>query len=187
MVMCVCVVLPPAHTECCTCVCVCRLDHFVDFHPSEHPLTAQLGGSQPSSLAHAARMLQDFGYSEINLNCGCPSERVSTKGCFGAKLMQDAQRVAAIVTSIKDSGVTLPVTVKCRLGADEMESYEEVSFWRLLSPLSCTLTRSPSLSLTLPAASCATSSPQWRRLVWTPSSCTRASVGRPDCPLTITG
>jgi tRNA-dihydrouridine synthase A len=96
--------------------------HLLAYHPSEHPLGAQLGGCDPAAVAAAARIIGDFGYDEVNLNCGCPSDRVQT-GRFGACLMQDPDRVAEIVAAMKAS-ISIPVTVKCRIGVDEQDPEE---------------------------------------------------------------
>ena len=89
------------------------------FDPSEQPLALQLGGSHPATLAQACRVAQDWGYDEINLNCGCPSSRVQ-EGRFGACLMREPQLVADCVAAMRDA-TRLPVTVKCRIGVDEQE------------------------------------------------------------------
>ncbi|MBK1780645.1 tRNA dihydrouridine(20/20a) synthase DusA [Advenella sp. WQ 585] len=91
------------------------------FNEEEHPLALQLGGSDPRELAHCARLGQEWGYDEINLNCGCPSERVQ-KGAFGACLMAEPQLVADCIKAMQDA-VNLPVTVKHRLGLDYDTSY----------------------------------------------------------------
>ncbi len=91
------------------------------FDPSEQPLALQLGGSEPQQLAAAARLGAAAGYQEINLNVGCPSPRVS-RGRFGACLMQEPQLVADCVAAMR-AAVDVPVTVKCRLGVDELDSY----------------------------------------------------------------
>ena len=93
----------------------------LDYDASEHPLALQLGGSEPQALAHAARLGQQWGYDEINLNCGCPSERVQ-RGAFGACLMAEPDLVADCIKAMQDA-VTVPVTVKHRLGLDYDESY----------------------------------------------------------------
>ena len=90
----------------------------------EHPLALQLGGSDPADLAQAARLGQDWGYDEINLNCGCPSDRV-LRGAFGACLMAEPRTVADGVKAMRDA-VSLPVSVKHRIGIDKTESYEFV-------------------------------------------------------------
>ncbi len=96
----------------------------LDFNPEEHPVALQLGGSEPADLAQAARLGERWGYGEINLNCGCPSERVQ-RGAFGACLMREPQLVADGVKAMRDV-VGLPVTVKHRIGVDRTESYEFV-------------------------------------------------------------
>jgi tRNA-dihydrouridine synthase A len=95
--------------------------HHLDFDPAEHPVALQLGGSDPRALAHAARLGAAWGYDEINLNCGCPSERVQT-GSFGACLMADPALVARCVAAMRDA-VDVPVTVKHRIGLDASEDY----------------------------------------------------------------
>jgi tRNA-dihydrouridine synthase len=97
---------------------------FTLFDEVEHPVVFQLGGSNPSSLAQAAKYVASRGFDEINLNCGCPSPRVSGKGKFGAALMFTPELVRDCVSAIR-SAAGIPVTVKCRLGADDMDSYEE--------------------------------------------------------------
>jgi tRNA-dihydrouridine synthase A len=93
----------------------------LDFDPSEHPIALQLGGSDPAELAHCARLGERWGYDEINLNCGCPSERVQ-RGAFGACLMAEPALVADCVKAMRDA-VTVPVTVKHRIGIDKTEDY----------------------------------------------------------------
>ena len=87
----------------------------------EHPVALQLGGSEPQDLAHCAQLGQEWGYDEINLNCGCPSERVQ-RGAFGACLMLEPHTVSDCVKAMKDR-VSIPVTVKHRIGVDRFESY----------------------------------------------------------------
>ncbi len=84
------------------------------FDPEEHPLALQLGGSEPRELARAARLGEEAGYDEINLNCGCPSDRVAS-GAFGACLMREPARVAECVAAMS-AAVRVPVTVKLRIG-----------------------------------------------------------------------
>lgn len=91
------------------------------FNAEEHPLALQLGGSEPAELAQCARLGEQWGYDEINLNCGCPSERVQ-RGSFGACLMAEPQLVADCVKAMVDA-VAVPVTVKHRIGIDKTESY----------------------------------------------------------------
>lgn len=93
----------------------------LDFDPAEHPLALQLGGSDPGELAACARLAGQWGYDEVNLNVGCPSDRVQS-GRFGACLMATPQVVADGVAAMRDTG-TLPVTVKHRIGIDELDSY----------------------------------------------------------------
>ncbi|MBL8510225.1 MAG: tRNA dihydrouridine(20/20a) synthase DusA [Betaproteobacteria bacterium] len=93
----------------------------LDFNPQEHPLALQLGGSDPADLAQCARLGARWGYDEINLNCGCPSERVQ-RGSFGACLMAEPKLVADCVKAMVDA-VTIPVTVKHRIGIDDGEDY----------------------------------------------------------------
>jgi tRNA-dihydrouridine synthase A len=92
------------------------------FHEEEHPVALQLGGSEPHELARCASLGEQWGYDEINLNCGCPSERVQ-RGSFGACLMAEPQLVADCVKAMVDA-VSVPVTVKHRIGIDRSESYE---------------------------------------------------------------
>lgn len=93
----------------------------LDFNDEEHPVALQLGGSDPFELAHCAKLGERWGYDEINLNCGCPSERVQ-KGAFGACLMADPKLVAECLIAMQEA-VTIPVTVKHRLGIDDHDSY----------------------------------------------------------------
>jgi len=93
----------------------------LDFDAAEHPVALQLGGSDPGELARAARLGERYGYDEINLNCGCPSERVQT-GSFGACLMAEPALVADCVRAMRDA-VQVPVTVKHRIGLDKNEDY----------------------------------------------------------------
>src|SRR5436190_4652304 len=89
------------------------------FDASEHPVALQLGGSDPLALATCARIGEDFGYDEINLNVGCPSDRVQ-EGRFGACLMAEPQLVADCIAAMKRA-VHIPVTVKCRIGIDDQD------------------------------------------------------------------
>ncbi|MBV8784366.1 MAG: tRNA dihydrouridine(20/20a) synthase DusA [Gammaproteobacteria bacterium] len=104
------------YTEMITAAAVLRGDRerLLGFHPDEHPLALQLGGSDPRQLSRAARIGADAGYDEINLNCGCPSERVAS-GSFGACLMREPALVAECVAAMR-SVVSIPVTVKMRIG-----------------------------------------------------------------------
>jgi tRNA-dihydrouridine synthase A len=94
---------------------------FLRFDPAEHPVALQLGGSEPDALARCAEFGEAAGYDEINLNCGCPSDRVQV-GQFGACLMKDPRRVAQCVGAMRKA-TALPVTVKCRIGVDDSEDY----------------------------------------------------------------
>ncbi|MBK6714272.1 MAG: tRNA dihydrouridine(20/20a) synthase DusA [Burkholderiales bacterium] len=99
----------------------------LDFDAVEHPLALQLGGSEPQDLATSARLALEWGYDEVNLNCGCPSERVQ-RGAFGACLMAEPQTVAAGVRAMVDAvGGEIPITVKHRIGIDRGESYDFVA------------------------------------------------------------
>ncbi|HUU71845.1 MAG TPA: tRNA dihydrouridine(20/20a) synthase DusA [Burkholderiales bacterium] len=110
--------------------------HHLDFDQAEHPVALQLGGSEPADLASSAKLGESWSYDEINLNCGCPSERVQ-RGAFGACLMAEPQLVADCVKAIQDS-VSLPVTVKHRLGIDSIEDYDFVRrFVEILAAAGC--------------------------------------------------
>ncbi len=98
------------------------------FSPQEHPVALQIGGSEPADVAAAARIGEDFGYDEINLNVGCPSDRVRS-GRFGACLMREPERVAECMAAM-GAAVSVPVTVKCRIGVDEQDPEE--SLFRLV-------------------------------------------------------
>ncbi len=105
-------------------------DRLLGFDAAEHPLALQLGGSDPGLLAQAVRIAADYGYDEINLNVGCPSDRVQS-GAFGACLMAQPEQVAECVSAMKQA-TSLPVTVKHRTGIDEQDSWEQlVRFVRL--------------------------------------------------------
>lgn len=99
-------------------------ERFLRYDPCEHPLALQLGGSDPADLAQCARMAQEWGYDEVNLNVGCPSERVQN-GSFGACLMLEPDLVADCVKAMRDA-VNIDVTVKHRIGIDKIEDYEFV-------------------------------------------------------------
>ncbi|MFT5085008.1 MAG: tRNA-dihydrouridine synthase A [Lentisphaeria bacterium] len=98
---------------------------FLGFSPQEHPLAIQLGGSNPKDLAQCARMAEDWGYNEVNLNCGCPSDRVQS-GKIGAILMAEPQLVAECVAAMKQA-CSVPVTIKHRIGIDDMEDYQAMA------------------------------------------------------------
>ncbi len=99
-------------------------DRLLGFDACEHPVALQLGGSDPQELAESARIGEQYGYDEINLNCGCPSDRVQS-GRFGACLMGEPALVARCVAAMR-AAVGIPVTVKCRIGIDDRDSYEEL-------------------------------------------------------------
>jgi tRNA-dihydrouridine synthase A len=110
----------------------------LDFDEAEHPLALQLGGSEPADLAASARLAERWGYDEVNLNCGCPSERVQ-RGAFGACLMAEAPLVRDGVKAMRDA-CTLPVTVKHRIGIDREDRYEFVrDFVGTVSEAGCTV------------------------------------------------
>jgi tRNA-dihydrouridine synthase A len=94
-------------------------ERLLGFSPEEHPVALQLGGSDPKKLAEAARIGEEFGYDEINLNVGCPSDRVQS-GTFGACLMKTPELVAECVAAMRQA-TNIPVTVKCRIGVDEQD------------------------------------------------------------------
>ena len=100
------------------------LPRHLDYDAEEHPLALQLGGNEAAELAHCAKLAEAWGYDEINLNCGCPSDRVQ-RGAFGACLMAEPQRVADGVKAMLDA-CALPVTVKHRIGIDRIERYDFV-------------------------------------------------------------
>ena len=90
------------------------------YNPKEHPLALQLGGSDPGLLGEASAISEEFGYTEVNLNVGCPSSKVQ-KGKFGAVLMKEPKLVASCINKMKKS-TNIPVTVKCRIGVDNMNT-----------------------------------------------------------------
>jgi tRNA-dihydrouridine synthase A len=118
------------YTEMVTAQAVVRGDaqRLIGFDPVEHPVALQLGGSDPALLAQAAAIGEGFGYDEINLNVGCPSDRVKS-GSFGACLMREPQRVADCMAAM-GAAVRIPITVKCRLGVDEQDP--EISLFTLV-------------------------------------------------------
>ena len=110
----------------------------LDFDAAEHPVALQLGGSEPADLAQCARLAAQWGYDEVNLNCGCPSERVQ-RGAFGACLMAEPALVADCVKAMRDA-VALPVTVKHRIGIDRTEEYAFVrDFVGTVAEAGCTV------------------------------------------------
>jgi tRNA-dihydrouridine synthase A len=114
------------YTEMVTCGALIHGDRrrHLDFDPAEHPVALQLGGADPKAMALCARFGEQWGYDEINMNCGCPSDRVQS-GRFGACLMAEPRVVAHCVEAMK-AAVEIPVTVKSRIGVDERDSYGEL-------------------------------------------------------------
>ena len=112
------------YTEMVTAAAVLNGDqnYLLGFSPEEHPIAVQLGGSDPEQLFQAAKICTEFGFDEINLNCGCPSDRVQS-GSFGACLMADPGIVAECVGALR-SGSHLPITVKHRTGIDQQDEYD---------------------------------------------------------------
>ena len=112
-------------------------ERLLGFSPAEHPVALQLGGSDPAQLAAAARIGEEWGYDEINLNCGCPSDRVQS-GRFGACLMTEPELVARLVGAMREA-VRIPVTVKSRVAIDELEEWPTLEgFVRKISAAGCT-------------------------------------------------
>lgn len=97
--------------------------HLLDYNPEEHPVAVQLGGSDPAELAEATKLCVSWGYDEVNLNVGCPSDRVQS-GTFGAVLMKSPGLVADCVSAMKDASQGVEITVKCRIGVDDQEPEE---------------------------------------------------------------
>ncbi len=113
-------------------------DRLLGYHPDEHPLVLQLGGSDPAKMRQAAILASEYGYAEVNINCGCPSDRVQA-GAFGACLMRAPQRVAACYRAMAEA-VDIPVTVKCRLGVDKDDPRTSLfTFVRTLAEAGCTV------------------------------------------------
>ena len=111
-------------------------DHLLDYSEREHPLALQVGGSDPAELSACTQIAEDMGYDEINLNVGCPSDRVQS-GKFGACLLAEPELVAECVGTMQNN-VSIPVTVKMRLGIDDSDSYEElISFVQTVSAAGC--------------------------------------------------
>ncbi|KAK8793145.1 hypothetical protein WA538_004222 [Blastocystis sp. DL] len=101
-----------------------NVENLLKFEECEHPIVAQLGGSNKHRLLEAAKLIEERGYDEINLNCGCPSPKVS-EGSFGARLMLSPWRVYDIVQHLQ-SHLSIPITIKCRIGVDNHDSYDEL-------------------------------------------------------------
>lgn len=112
-------------------------ERFLRFDPSEHPVALQLGGSDPADLAACAKLAEQHGYDEVNLNCGCPSDRVQS-GAFGACLMAQPQLVADCIKAMQDA-CSLRVTIKHRIGIDDLDSYEAMAhFVATIAATGCT-------------------------------------------------
>jgi tRNA-dihydrouridine synthase A len=111
-------------------------EKLLGFDEAEHPIALQIGGDNPQDLAQCAQIAEDFGYDEVNLNVGCPSSRVQN-GNFGACLMLQPERVAECIAAMGNA-TKLPVTIKHRIGVDEVDSYEElVKFVEIVSQAGC--------------------------------------------------
>ncbi|XP_021739283.1 uncharacterized protein LOC110705687 isoform X1 [Chenopodium quinoa] len=102
-----------------------NLDRFLEFTPEQHPIALQIGGNNLENIAKATQLANAYGYDEINLNCGCPSPRVVGHGCFGVRLMLDPKFVGEAMSVIA-ANTDVPVTVKCRIGVDDQDSYNEL-------------------------------------------------------------
>nr|XP_029118082.1 uncharacterized protein LOC105036698 [Elaeis guineensis] len=100
-------------------------ERFLAFSPEQHPIVLQIGGSNLENLAKAAELANAYSFDEINLNCGCPSGKVAGHGCFGARLMLDPKFVADAMSAIA-ANCGVPVSVKCRIGVDDRDSYDEL-------------------------------------------------------------
>ncbi|UAA39340.1 tRNA dihydrouridine(20/20a) synthase DusA [Paraneptunicella aestuarii] len=109
---------------------------FLGYNQEEHPVALQLGGSEPELMAECAVRAQEYGYDEVNINVGCPSDRVQN-GSFGACLMAEPETVAACVKAMQDK-VSIPVTVKCRIGIDDMDDYKDLTrFVQIVADAGC--------------------------------------------------
>ncbi|XP_019057688.1 PREDICTED: uncharacterized protein LOC104809852 isoform X2 [Tarenaya hassleriana] len=102
-----------------------NLDRFLAYSPDQHPIVLQIGGSNLENLAKATKLASPYGYDEINFNCGCPSPRVAGRGCFGARLMLEPKFVGEAMSVIA-ANTNASVTVKCRIGVDNHDSYNEL-------------------------------------------------------------
>ncbi|KAM2497709.1 hypothetical protein PS1_040055 [Malus domestica] len=102
-----------------------NLDRFLEYSPEQHPIVLQIGGNNLENLAKATELANPYKYDEINFNCGCPSPRVAGHGCFGASLMLDPKFVAEAMSVIA-AHTDAPVSVKCRIGVDNHDSYNEL-------------------------------------------------------------
>ncbi|KAF5736443.1 tRNA-dihydrouridine(47) synthase [Tripterygium wilfordii] len=102
-----------------------NLDRFLAYSPEQHPIVLQIGGNNLENLAKATKLANAYGYDEINLNCGCPSAKVAGHGCFGVRLMLDPKFVGEAMSVIA-ANTNVPVSVKCRIGVDDHDSYNEL-------------------------------------------------------------
>ncbi|WKA02372.1 hypothetical protein VitviT2T_020568 [Vitis vinifera] len=102
-----------------------NLDRFLEFSPDQHPIVLQIGGNNLDNIAKATELANSYCYDEINLNCGCPSPKVAGHGCFGVRLMLDPKFVAEAMSVIAANS-DVPVSVKCRIGVDDHDSYNEL-------------------------------------------------------------
>nr|XP_016513269.1 PREDICTED: tRNA-dihydrouridine(20/20a) synthase-like isoform X4 [Nicotiana tabacum] len=102
-----------------------NLDRFLAYGPEQHPIVLQIGGNNLENLAKATQLATPYGYDEINFNCGCPSPKVAGHGCFGVRLMLDPKFVAEAMSVIA-ANTNVPVSVKCRIGVDDHDSYNEL-------------------------------------------------------------
>lgn len=117
-------------------ICYGDREKLISFHESEHPIVLQIGGSKPELLKEASKIVEDFGYDEINLNVGCPSDRVQ-EGKFGACLMKEPDLVADLLNAMQEC-VKIPVTIKHRIGVDDVEDYESLaSFVEKIAKTGC--------------------------------------------------
>lgn len=107
-------------------------ERYLRYHPSEHPVVFQLGGHDPEMLAAASRRIAEAGFDEVNFNCGCPSQKGATR-LFGAHLMKEPQLVRECLAAMAEAG--LPVSIKCRIGVDHQDSYEELA--RFVDTVAC--------------------------------------------------
>ncbi|GAB2260913.1 hypothetical protein Droror1_Dr00011768 [Drosera rotundifolia] len=103
-------------------------DRFLGFSPEQHPIVLHIGGSNLENIAKATKLANAYGYDEINFNCGCPSPKVVGHGCFGVRLMLDPKFVGEAMSVIA-ANTGVPVTVKCGIGVDDHDSYNEL--WTL--------------------------------------------------------
>jgi len=112
-------------------------DRYLQYNAEEHPIAIQLGGSEPKDMAACASLAEEYGYDEININVGCPSERVQ-KGAFGACLMLEPELIAECVGEMKAAASDTPITVKNRIGVDDHDSYEALTrFVEIISLAGC--------------------------------------------------